>query len=132
MKYGKRVAVLACMLLPALAFAKPKSKFKLAKPSAQKEAAKVEEIKVEETGVEEVQLTEAAADGEVIEIAIMLPPSDVDGLLAGEAPELESSPAVDLDWKGEVIEYSAGERMAHLQVLVLLLLLWMTIIILLQ
>lgn len=45
----------------------------------------------------------------VIEIAIQLPPSDTNGSLTSEAPELEPSPSLFLDWKGDVIEYSAGE-----------------------
>ncbi len=46
---------------------------------------------------------------QVIEIAIQLPAADSDGSLVSEAPELEQSPSVYLDWKGDVIEYSAGE-----------------------
>ncbi|MBP5157833.1 MAG: transglycosylase SLT domain-containing protein [Treponema sp.] len=120
MRYGKWVAVLAFVLIPSCAFAKSKSKFKFStKSSAQKEAAKaeaaaVEETKVEaaaavESGVADIPTAGAAEDGEVIEVGIQLPPADVEAGLAGEAPELEASPVVNLDWDGQVVEVSAGE-----------------------
>lgn len=101
MKFSKWQAVLACVLLPSLVFAKPKTKNKRSIFSIPSNVPVQEtELAVEET---------AAEPEEIIEIAIHLPSTDEDGLLAGEAPLLEESPAIDLDWKGEVIEYSAGE-----------------------
>lgn len=90
------------MLLPSLVFAKPKKNKRsiFSVPSTVPVQAAEEETAVEET---------AAESEEVIEIAIQLPPADEEGLLVGEAPQLEESPAIDLDWKGEIIEYSAGE-----------------------
>lgn len=102
MKFSKWQAVLACVLLPSLVFAKPKKNKRsiFSVPSTVPVQAAEEETAVEET---------AAESEEVIEIAIQLPPADEEGLLVGEAPQLEESPAIDLDWKGEIIEYSAGE-----------------------
>ncbi|MBQ9537892.1 MAG: transglycosylase SLT domain-containing protein [Treponema sp.] len=89
MKFEKWVLLLVVLTLPSLLSAKVKSKFKLSTAPVQNEETETEE--------------------EVYEIAISLPSADEEGLLVSEAPELEISPAVDLDWKGEVIEYSAGE-----------------------
>ncbi|MBQ3802010.1 MAG: transglycosylase SLT domain-containing protein [Treponema sp.] len=102
MRHLKGFAVLALFLIPSVAFAKPKKNKRsiFSVPSS----VPVQELEAEPA------VEETAAEGEeVIEIAIQLPPADEDGLLAGEAPLLEESPAIDLDWKGEVIEYSAGE-----------------------
>jgi membrane-bound lytic murein transglycosylase D len=73
----------------------------------------IKESPVADSSVEEIKIDGAADSEAVVEIGISLPAGNEDGALAGEAPELASSPVIDLDWKGEVVEYSAGELPAR-------------------
>lgn len=99
MKFSKWQVVLACVLLPSLVFAKPKKNRRsiFSAPSVP-----------EDSSVQKVEET-AATQEEVIEIAIQLPPSVKEGQLAGDIPELELSPVMDVEWEEDIIEYSAGE-----------------------
>ncbi len=60
-------------------------------------------------GREEKKTGRSAESEQVIEIVLELPPDGENGRLTSEAPELQDSPSIYLDWKGEVVEYSAGE-----------------------
>ncbi len=107
MRYGKSLAILALFLIPSIASAKTKTKNKRSIFSAP--ATSSEQIAPAEQEPGQGPSVDENKEEDVIEIAIQLPAAPDEGLLAGEPPQLETSPVMSLDLEGDVIEVSAGE-----------------------